>query len=93
MLNAKDLANALVAMQHRCIGLYYNPYIRSCECVVEESDYGFVTLYVGGLLGLSTTHYSKDEDHQFTRFPDGKTMADMMDEPFAFDQWYKAQFK
>lgn len=90
MANTTSLNAALVEMQKKCIGLYFNPYIKKYVPVIEETEYSFVVIYIGNLLALSEEHLPKDDEHNprvVIHFPENKTLFQMMENPIEFNKW------
>ena len=87
-MKTENLQKELSLMQEKCIGLYYNPFMKTYNPVISETDFTFVVISIGCLLGLSTDHYSKNEDHKIIYFPDNKTLSELMENPMEFKHWY-----
>lgn len=86
----KKLSSALSEMQSVCIGLFYNTYTKSLEPVVDIGENTFVTVTVGSLFGMNTDYHpiSEDDVAKITKFPEGKTLAEMLNKPYEFYEWF-----
>jgi hypothetical protein len=94
--NGQELLRiSLSYLQDNCYGLFYNKYVNTYECIVNESDEKFTTIVVGQLLGFSTDirYHSEDNDKLIIRFPDGKSLTEMLQDPIEFNDWYKNNTK
>ncbi len=84
------LSQALTEAQSKVIGIFkpnYDP--DSIELVIKEEDHNYLTtIKVGTLLGLSTNHCPAEKGI-YIKFLDGKTLSQMMEDPFAFHLWCK----
>lgn len=91
----KSLSESLINLQDNCYGLFYNIYTDSYECIVSDNKYTFITIVVGTLLGFSTDVrcHSEDNDSLIVKFPDGKSLSNMLNDPIEFDKWYKLNCK
>lgn len=86
----KELNKELRLIQEQAIGV-------ACiygqdELVIKECEHTFTTISIGMLLGCSTTSYPK-EIFGFKRFPNNKTLSEMMNSPLAFHDWCKENLK
>ena len=83
-----DLKVASIQMQHVTIGLFKH---RGCvEPVVEYDEKSNMLRCIATtrFFGYGDTHISADEG-EYIPFPDGKTMAQMLEKPFDWYHWYK----
>lgn len=57
--------------------------------LVEENEHIVTTISIGVLGGLTTDYIPKTHNSfKIVRFPDGKSLAEMMAEPMIFTEWY-----
>lgn len=91
----QPLRQSLTNLQSICYGLFYNTYTKSYECIIRDNDRTFTTIFVGTLLGFSTNirPHSDYNDRLIVRFPDGRSLLDMLDDPIEFNEWYKLNSK
>lgn len=84
------LSSSLSEIQDNTIGLFRHPLSgdTNVELVLEESNGTFNTVSIGNLLGMSTCSYGTD-NFNYIKFPDGKTMGELMNDPFEFQKFYK----
>lgn len=90
MIDTTSLSAALVEMQKKCIGLYFNQYLDKYVPVIKETEYSFVVIYIGNMLGLSEEHLPKDDENNprnVVHFPGNKTLFQMMENPIEFNDW------
>ena len=87
------LTLALTEIQSDCVGLFKHPMSSVVELVIEMDDVGFTTITIGNLLGLQTSHFGNEYLKHVTMFPDNRTLAGMMNEPWYFSGWYNERFK
>jgi len=88
MVKTEKLANELVNLQSNCVGLYQHYSDSRIELVIEDNESTFVTVTIGDLFGLSTTTFGKSSARPIVYFPDGKSLSDMMKNPFSFNAWF-----
>lgn len=90
-----NLGLSLDNLQANCYGLFYNEYINTYECIVKETEDTLTTLVVGQLFGFSTDTRCKSQYNELliVRFPDGKSLKDMLQNPIEFNDWYKNNTK
>lgn len=89
----ENLGKALKDIQSICIGLFtprYYPYDEHL-LVIEDNDGRLKCVEIGKLFGLSTLHMCA-EHGKYVKFPDGKTMSQMMESPMTFDEWWKLSY-
>lgn len=87
----KTIKNALQELQSKTIGLFKPKFSSVVEMVVEDSDGHLITLHVGTLGGLQTLHINRMEG-RYVKFPNGKTIQDMMENPMEFQKFYNEHF-
>ena len=90
MIEITSLSTALIEMQKKCIGLYFNRYLEKYVPVIEETEYSFVVIYIGNLLALTKEHLPKDDKHNprvVIHFPENKTLSQMMEDPIGLNDW------
>lgn len=88
----QTLGSSLEEAQSRVLGIFkITRYTNAgIELIVEINEHSFITIRIGSLLGLSTTHYSIGDDlGRIIMFPENKTLSEMMNDPLGFDKWYK----
>ena len=92
-MNAKEtefqLKCALVKMQMQTIGLFKPKFAKEVEMVIEDNGGHLKTISIGSLGGLMTLHINSKEG-LYKKFPEGKSMSEMMQDPFAFDAFVKS---
>jgi hypothetical protein len=88
--NFMDIRLSLDNLQANCYGLFYNEYINTYECIVKDSEETFTTVVVGQLFGFSTDvrFHSEYNDMLIIKFPDEKSLKDMLQNPIEFNDWY-----
>lgn len=91
----QPLSQSLTNLQGNCYGLFYNVYTKSYECIVSDNKHTFKTVVVGTLLGFSTDNrcHSDENDSLIVKFPNGKSLLDMLADPIGFNNWYKLNCK
>lgn len=91
----KTLSNTLITIQKLCIGLYLPHYCTKPEdyqLIIEMDEAVIISVSVGTLFGLYIEHTPIGMG-TIIMFPDGKTLWEMMEEPVAFDDWWKLNCK
>ena len=88
MKELDNLSTSLTDIQSKCIGLYQHFIGMNIELVVEEDEHTFQTVTIGDLFGKSTTTFGKDSANPIIYFEDNKTLAEVMKEPFKFNEWF-----
>jgi len=83
-----NLSNTLFEVQKEVIGIYQHFNNGTIELVILSDEYGFTTIVVGDLLGLSTNHYGNETVNRVSLFPDGKSLYEFMENPFEFSTWF-----
>lgn len=84
-----DLKVGLIQSQHKVVGVFKH---RGESFPVIEYDKKSNTvryLLVGRFLGIDDTHISVEQG-EYIPFPDGKTLAEMINHPFDWSKWCKA---
>lgn len=85
----KQLSQALQNLQSHTIGLFQQGSGQP-EMVIENDNGLLTTITIGGLGGLQNNHISADKG-MYKEFPDGKSLTDMLEDPFALYE-FKKQF-
>jgi len=84
-----ELSLALQNLQSHTIGLFQ---LGSAppEMVIKNDDGVLTTIAIGSLGGVNTNHISAEQG-MYREFPDGKSMTQMMKNPYEFYD-FKKQF-
>lgn len=88
----KNLIKELNEAQAKTIGLLKNRYSKELELVIEKDDVSVKTIHIGSLFGFSESNYPASHINDYGRlkmFPDGKTMAQMKEDIYAFNDFVK----
>lgn len=84
-----NLNNALVETQENIIGIVIRNG-KDVTLLIEEDEHTAKTISIGLLGGLCTDYVPKAHDQfKVIRFPDGKSLAQMLKEPLDFHSWYE----
>jgi len=93
MQNLDKLSNALNEVQKKTIGLFKRDLFETDYLPVVEEDKDTVTcVEIGRLLELQTRRMGKIHGN-YVKFPDSKTLADMMEDPLDFHNWWHQNCK
>ena len=85
----QQLSKALHNLQSHTIGMFQNGSAQP-EMVIENDGGLLTTISIGGLGGLHTNHISVEQG-MYKEFPDGKSLTDMMKNPYDLYD-FKKQF-
>jgi hypothetical protein len=89
-LNINDMENLkkeLERIQSKTLGLFRNQYSKEWEIVIEADEHTFKTITISGLMGFSENNYPVNGDYYYTKFPDNKTLTEMLENPFEFNEF------
>ena len=93
MKTLENLTKALHDVQKHVIGVYYNPYTKIWEPIVEITEDTFCTITIGGLLGLQTNFYPISPENRIEKFLSREegyaSLSEMLSTPNAFNTWWK----
>lgn len=81
------LINALQTAQHSAIGIFKPNGSDKWELVIEDNIV-LTTISIGEFFGLST-NYVPSSLGRYVKFPQEKTLSNMMDDPFEFHEFCK----
>lgn len=90
MKELRQLSSILADVQDKVIGVadvYGNK-----ECVIEKDNSTVTTIRIGTFLGLHQSTYNA-ESVNVIRFPQNKTLGEMMNSPFELHDWWNETFK
>ena len=74
------------------IGLYQLPDGKIIPVIRVHEDKSFTTFEILRLYGSSEDHFSSDHFSSVVVFPENKTLAEMLNEPFEFQRWVDKSF-
>lgn len=81
------LISALQTAQSSAIGVFKPNGAKKWELVIDDNMV-LTTISIGEFFGLSTS-YIPSSSGKYVKFPDGKTLINMMDDPFEFHEFCK----
>ena len=85
----KLLSSTLHEVQDAVYGIWINP-AKQEELILDIDENGtMTTVFVGTLLGLSTTKVQATAFPNVRLFPDSKNLTQMLAKPTEWVEWYK----
>jgi hypothetical protein len=85
----RQLGTCLRQIQEICIGVFKHDMSDKWELVVNEENDMLDTVTIGELFGLQTNYSIPTSKGLYRKFPDGKMMSDMLENPITFQEWWK----
>lgn len=90
-VKVQQLRDLAISIQNDCIGFCIRNK-ETVEWVLTETEYTFTTVTVTSSFGIHTAVRPKSM-FDFVRFPDNKSLSDMLSNPFEYVMWYNTNIK